>query len=75
MAEMISFVIGVVLLIVIVYKFFVIKVPPNFPPGPRIVIPVIGMSLIEVYKLLLGQDEIEKHKEYRKRYGFIEVTK
>ena len=75
MAEMIFLIVGVVLLMGIVYKFFIIKVPTNFPPGPRIVIPVIGMSLVEVYKLLLGQDEIEKHKEYRKRYGFFEVTK
>ena len=68
---MISLILGMVFLILIVYKFFVIKVPPNFPPGPRIIIPLIGMSLVEVYKLLLGEDEIDKHKEYRRRYDFI----
>ena len=73
MAEILSFIAVVVFFIVIVYKFFITKVPPNFPPGPRIVIPVIGMSLVEVYKLFLGQDEVEKHNEYRKRYGFDEV--
>ena len=72
---MISLILGVVFIILIVYKFFVIKVPPNFPPGPRIVIPVIGMSLVEVYKILLAEDEIEKHKEYRRRYAFVKVIK
>ena len=64
---MISLILGVVFIILIIYKFFVIKVPPNFPPGPRIVIPVIGMSLVEVYKILLGEDEIEKLKEENKQ--------
>ena len=63
--------IGLILLLLF-YTLFVIKVPPNFPPGPRLKIPVIGATLEEVYRLYLDQDEIEKHEEYRKRYQLID---
>ena len=64
---------SVIFTILFFYKFFIKKVPPNFPPGPKIVIPILGTSLEEAYRLFLGQDEIEKHKEYRKRYSYIEI--
>ena len=54
-------------LILLFYKIFVIKVPSNFPPGPRLKIPILGISLEEAYRLFLDQDEIEKHKDYRKK--------
>ena len=66
--EMIYLIFSVIFTILFFYKFFIKKVPPNFPPGPKIVIPILGTSLEEAYRLFLGQDEIEKHKEYRKRY-------
>ena len=50
------------------YQIFVIKVPTNFPPGPRLKIPILGISLEEAYRLFLDQDELEKHKDYRKKY-------
>lgn len=50
------------------YQYCVVRYPPNYPPGPRIIIPFIGTSLEEVYRIVLGQDEIEKHDGYRKRY-------
>ena len=56
------------IVILVFYKFCVVRYPPNHPPGPRIIIPIIGTSLEEVYRLIIGQDEIEKHNEYRKRY-------
>lgn len=59
---LISFVI-----ILLFYKFCVVKYPPNHPPGPKLIVPIIATSLEEVYRLIIGQDEIEKHKEYRKR--------
>ena len=65
---MIYFVLTLVFLLALFYKFCVIKAPANYPPGPRIIIPVLGITLDETYRLLVGQDEIEKHKEYKKRY-------
>ena len=71
---MIYFILCVVLLIALFYKFCVIKAPANYPPGPRIIIPVLGITLDETYRLLVGQDEIEKHKEYKKRYVLFSDT-
>ena len=65
---MIYFIIGVLFVVAVFYRFCLVKVPPNFPPGPRIIIPILGITLEEAYRLFVGQDEIEKHKEYRKRY-------
>ena len=72
---MIFLIIILLILIILFYKFCVVKVPPNFPPGPRIVIPVLGITLEEAYRLFVGQDEIEKHKEYRKRYKIIRILR
>ena len=57
----------VLLTALLFYKIFFIKRPTNFPPGPLLVIPILNISMVEAYKMLIGQDEIEKHKEYRKR--------
>ncbi len=70
---MIYAIVGVVFMAILIYHLFVIKVPPNFPPGPRIVIPILGTSLEEAYRIFMGEDEIEKHNAYRKRYGIIKV--
>merc|ERR1719460_960395 len=59
----------VIALILFFYKFCVTKPPPNFPPGPRFNVPIINTNVVEAYNLLIGKDEIEKHKEYRKKYG------
>ena len=56
-----------ILIISLFYKFCVVKYPPNHPPGPKIIIPIISTSLEEVYRLIIGQDEIEKHEGYRKK--------
>ena len=56
-----------VLIILLLYKFCVVKYPPNHPPGPKIIIPIISTSLEEVYRLIIGQDEMEKHEGYRKK--------
>ena len=55
------------IIILLFYKFCVVKYPPNHPPGPKLIVPIIATSLEEVYRLIIGQDEIEKHNEYRKR--------
>ena len=54
-------------MILIFYKIFVIQKPPNFPPGPRLKIPIIETTLEEAYRLFIEQDEIEKHKDYSRR--------
>ena len=54
--------------ILVLYKIFVIRIPSNFPPGPRLKIPIIETTLEEAYRLFIEQDEIEKHKEYSRRY-------
>ena len=60
--------IGLIAIILLFYKFCVTKPPPNFPPGPRFNVPIINTNVVEAYNLLIGKDEIEKHKEYRKKY-------
>ena len=65
---MIYLILIALILVLLFYTLFVIKIPPNFPPGPRLKIPVIGATLEEVYRLYLDQDEIEKHEVYRQRY-------
>jgi len=55
-----------IIVILLAWKFFVFKRPPNFPPGPIFRVPFYQQRMY-----LNGEDRIGKQKKLRQKYGDV----
>ena len=55
-----------IIVILVAWKFFVFKRPPNLPPGPSFRIPFYQQRMY-----LNGEDRIGKQKKLRQKYGDV----
>ena len=55
-----------IIVILLAWKFFIFRRPPNFPPGPIFRVPFYQQRMY-----LNGEDRIGKQKQLRKKYGDV----
>ena len=63
---MIEIFLTTVVVILVVWKYFVFKRPPKFPPGPMFRVPFYQQRMY-----LNGKDRIQKQKLLRQKYGDV----